>query len=168
MARAYARCPIATSSDGGATYTPPSAPIELQDFALGPQLVPVDATATHVQLVVTNDQTVDGDPPPLVEARVGLNEVRFFTGPGTPFIITSIRRFEEVVGEETEIHTELIFNSKPGMNYAVDFSFDLTRWPNLEDTIPSQGATTTWIDRDQALAAFPRVYYRVREAPVNN
>ena len=63
---------IATSSDGGSTYTAPSQPIELQEFVLGPQLIPVDASATHVQLVVTNNQTVDGDPPPTVEARVGI------------------------------------------------------------------------------------------------
>ena len=92
------RFTVATSTDGGATFGAPGPEIELQDFTEGFQTVPLQASgATHVQLVVTNDGEVDGDPPPLTEARVGLNEVRFFTGPGTAFEITSVRRIEEDV-----------------------------------------------------------------------
>ncbi|MFT5105420.1 MAG: hypothetical protein ACI9UA_001040 [Pseudoalteromonas tetraodonis] len=160
------RFTIATSTDGGNNFSTPSAEVELQDFSLGFQTVLVQAAGvTHLELTITNDQVVDGDPPPAVEARVGLNEVRFFTGPGTPLLITSFRRLEEIVEEQTQIATEFVFNSTPGTNDALDFSFDLTRWLNLEDAITSEGTTTTWIDRDQDVTNLPRIYYRIREAP---
>jgi len=75
---------IAYSTDG-VTYTAPSAPIALQDFDLGFQTVSLTGTASHVQLVVTNSGVVDGNHlganAPNAEARVGLNEVRFFQVP---------------------------------------------------------------------------------------
>ena len=128
------------------------------------------AGATHLQLPVTNDQIADGnhlgEDPPAVEARVGLNEVRFFTGPGTPFVITSIVLSEEATGGgATQPVAEIRFNSNPGGTYAVDFSFDLARWFEANDSVPSDGKTTTYIDRDQGVLARPRVYYRIRLAP---
>ena len=71
---------IATSTDGGGSYSPPGTEIALQDYTLGFQAVPlVSSGVTHVKLVVTNSQVVDGDANgenlPANEARVGLNEV---------------------------------------------------------------------------------------------
>jgi len=162
---------IATSGDGGATFSAPSDPIELQDYDLGFQYVPVQASgATHVQLVVTNTEEVDGnhdgDDPPTREARVGLNEVRFFTGPGTPFVITSMRRFDESLKNGgSQPVTEIEFNSNPGATYAVFFSFDLTRWFEADDAVASEGETNTYTDRDQFVQARNRVYYKVEPAP---
>ena len=157
---------VATSSDGGASFSPPSAAVLLQDFDLGFQSVPFQAAgATHVQLVVTNDQTVDGDPAPGTETRVGLNEVRFFTGPGTPFLITSVRVTEEEIAGGTQPVTEIVFNSNPGGTYAVDFSFDMKGWFEADDSVSSDGEVTTYIDRDQGVLARPRVYYRIRAVP---
>ena len=155
------RFTVATSTDGGATFSAPSAEIELQDFTEGFQSVPVQASgATHVQLVVTNDGTVDGDPAPTTEARVGLNEVRFFTGPGTAFEITSVRRFEEEVDGIMQPAVEIIFNSNPGVNYGVFFSFNLVDWFEANDSVPSGGAETIFVDRDQGVVTRPDVYYR--------
>ena len=71
---------IAYSTDG-TNFGAPSAAIALQDFDLGFQTVPLSGTASHVRLTVSNSQVVDGNQlgadPPAVEARVGLNEVRF-------------------------------------------------------------------------------------------
>jgi hypothetical protein len=156
------RLTIATSTDGGTTYGDPSPEVLLQDFAEGFQRIPVQAAGvTHLQLVVTNDELVDGEPAPTVEARVGLNEVRFFTGAGTPFAIIAIRRIEEIVDDVPQPAVEITFNSNPGATYGVDFSFDLENWFEANDGVPSQGAETTFTDRDQGVVTRPVVYYRV-------
>ena len=71
---------FATSADGGDSFSDPSDPIELQDFAEDFQDVPLVAPGvTHVQLEVTNEDADDQD---TNDVRVGLNEVRFFHNPG--------------------------------------------------------------------------------------
>ncbi|MEP4077704.1 hypothetical protein [Haloferula sp.] len=72
------RFTIEVSTDDGASFSVPSEPVELRDFDLGFQEVPLFVPgATNVRLVVTNDGVLDGDPLPPLEARVGLNEVQF-------------------------------------------------------------------------------------------
>ena len=70
---------IATSTDGGGTYSDPSDPIALQDYTEGFQLVPFEATGvTHVQLTVTNDPLLGTDTG-TADVAVGLNEVKFYS-----------------------------------------------------------------------------------------
>lgn len=153
------RLTFATSNDNGATFGATSPEIELQDFKLGFQTIPVDAAGvTHFQITVTNDGTVDGDPAPAGEARVGLNEIRFFSGNLTPLGFTAIRRYVE--GAQTV--TELTFNSTPGATYAIDFSSDLITWPEVNDSVTSQGDITVFTDRDPGIQGQPKIFYRVR------
>ncbi len=57
------------------------------------------------------------------------------------------------------------WNSNPGNNYALDFSFDLLTWLELNDEIVSDGESTTY--QEQLLEALPEnkrsVFFRVRE-----
>jgi hypothetical protein len=74
------RFTIATSTDGGGSFSDPGEEIELQDFSEGFQEVPlVKSGVTHVRLEVTNDDLDDQDSN---DVRVGLNEVMFFQDPG--------------------------------------------------------------------------------------
>ena len=62
----------------------------------------------------------------------------------------------------------LTFNSRPGRNYKVEASADLKDagtpggWIELDDSYPSQGETTTYVDTQFAGSA-PRVLYRVSQ-----
>ena len=57
------------------------------------------------------------------------------------------------------------WNSNPGNNYALDFSFDLLTWLELNDEIVSDGESTTY--EEQLLEALPEnersVFFRIRE-----
>ncbi|MGK0185618.1 MAG: hypothetical protein ACI9R3_001396 [Verrucomicrobiales bacterium] len=69
------RFTVATSGDGGGSFSAPGDEIELQDFLEGAQEVPLGISGvTHVRLEVTNDNLE-------ADARVGLNEVMFFQNP---------------------------------------------------------------------------------------
>lgn len=73
------RFTIATSNDGGGSFSDPTDEIELQDFLDGFQEVPfVQSGVTHVRLEVTNDDLDDQDSN---DVRVGLNEVQFYQDP---------------------------------------------------------------------------------------
>ena len=62
----------------------------------------------------------------------------------------------------------LTFNSRPGRNYKVEASADLKDagtpggWIELDDSYPSQGETTTYVDTQFAGSA-SRVFYRVSQ-----
>ncbi|MFT4550677.1 MAG: hypothetical protein ACI8XO_001632 [Verrucomicrobiales bacterium] len=58
----------------------------------------------------------------------------------------------------------ITFESVPGQNYIIDFSRDLNDWPNLDDSFPSQGTTSTYEDLFAAGLA-SRLFYRIRVAP---
>lgn len=75
-------------------------------------------------------------------------------GGGAPFQINSI---EAVIGEAT-----LAWNSLPSRTYSIDRSDDLLTWIELDDSLPSQGETTTFTDETITLADVRR-FYRVRE-----
>ena len=61
---------VATSTDGGASFSDPSDEIALQDFSDGFQGVPIDESGiSHVQLVITNE---DADDQGTNDVRVGL------------------------------------------------------------------------------------------------
>jgi hypothetical protein len=72
---------IETSTDGGGSYSAPSSAITLQDYTLGFQNVPFNASGvTHVRLNVTNDPGA-GMNTGTTDSAVGLNEVQFYTIP---------------------------------------------------------------------------------------
>lgn len=128
---------IATSSDGGNNYSDPSAAIELQDYRVGFQAVPMppgvpQAGVTHVELVVTNDPLLGVDTG-TADVSVGLNEVCFFTG-------SLSKLFLDVTLMESDL--ELRWESQSGKIYdvrstdAAGLPTDPLTWPtwmSLED-----------------------------------
>jgi len=79
-------------------------------------------------------------------------------GPGTPFVITNI---DYDLASKT---STLTWNSRPGAEYVVDFSVDLLEpWIEIEDSIQSQGDSTTF--KDDNIHPETKGFYRVRLAP---
>ena len=73
--------------------------------------------------------------------------------PDGPFEIISITK----AGAETSI----VFDSVPGALYIVEFSFDLTTWLEITDSLLATDVTTTFIDDDAFTQTQNRVFYRV-------
>ena len=73
--------------------------------------------------------------------------------PEGPVQIISITK----VGAEASI----VFDSVPGALYIVEFSFDLTTWLELTDSLLATDVTTTFIDDDAFTQTQNRVFYRV-------
>ena len=79
------------------------------------------------------------------------------TGPDTPFVITNLD-YDPATG--TSI---LTWNSRPGANYILEFSTTLLApWIEIDDSIPSQGETTTF--QDPIKQTGPVGFYRVTRA----
>ena len=55
------------------------------------------------------------------------------------------------------------FNTRPGKIYAVDYSFDLDLWLEVDDGVEATERTTLFTDENPELLEFPKVFYRVRE-----
>ena len=55
------------------------------------------------------------------------------------------------------------FNTRPGKIYAVDYSFDLDLWLEVDDGVEATERTTLFTDENLELLEFPKVFYRVRE-----
>ena len=151
---------IATSTDGGTSYSDPSEPVTLQDYTAGFQEVPFAAAGiTHVQLVVTNDPLVGTDTG-TGDIAVGLNEVRFYTGSISPLQITSLTY---LAGATT---AEITWNSTPGSSYLVEFSDNLLQWdeaPDGEAVPASNGETTTFTVEFDPPVAVAKRFFRVTQ-----
>ena len=81
-------------------------------------------------------------------------------GPATAPNVTS------VIYDPSVPQVLITFDSLPGQNYKIEFSYDLTpgSWLELNDSFPSEGTTSTFTDSLIAGAA-GRVYYRISVAP---
>jgi hypothetical protein len=95
--------------------------------------------------------TADGGP----VNRYGAGTFIYDTGPSTPFAITEIA-FDRGAGDAS-----ITWNSRIGRFYSIDFSEDLIVWEEVDDSIPSAGESTTYIERGISPAIRNR-YYRVR------
>ena len=59
-------------------------------------------------------------------------------------------------------HTyDLVWDSSPGLNYRVEYAFDLPNWNLHPTSFPASGGSTTTV-RFGALSGFERIYMRVR------
>ena len=93
-------------------------------------------------------------------------------GSSSNFRITSVAKGETLVNKELVPSVTLTFNSRAGRNYKIQASTSLKAeglpggWIELDDSFPSQGETTTYIDTLAAGAPnATRIYYRVSDAP---
>ena len=57
----------------------------------------------------------------------------------------------------------ITWNSRPGRIYAIDFSNDLKVWNEINDSFPSEGDSTSYVDDVFAPLNPLELYYRVRE-----
>ncbi len=71
--------------------------------------------------------------------------------------------FTSIVRQPDGSSIELIWNSRPGRSYKVEFATDLQTWIELTDAHPSGGTSTTY--EDSVAANLPRAQYRVTENP---
>jgi hypothetical protein len=79
-----------------------------------------------------------------------------------PFQFTAVvLEIDEGLDQAT---VNLTWNSRPDINYKVEYSADLTNWQELDDSYPSQGDTTSFEHAFDPASAVPRRYYRVSEA----
>ena len=74
-------------------------------------------------------------------------------GSPRPPVITSVTK--------ADAETTLVFDSVPGAFYTIEFSFDLTTWLEITDSLLATDVTTTFIDDDVDIQAEERVFYRV-------
>lgn len=87
-----------------------------------------------------------------------LGELEFF---GTPyhFEITGFQRLDQD-------RVQIEWASLPGSStYSIDVSSDLEVWNQIDDDVPSQGGTTSYIAHVSGASASGRVFVRVRQNP---
>jgi hypothetical protein len=81
--------------------------------------------------------------------------------------ITNITYFDDYLNSGDPA-VSLTFNSRPGREYAIDFSTNLSAegqlggWTEIQDGVISEGSVTTFVDRIVA-GNTPTLFYRVRE-----
>ncbi len=156
---------IATSTDGGTTYSTPTPTVTLQGYLDGFQTIPlVAAGVTHVQINVEHDTLGEPTGAGTNHRRVGLNEVRFYTG-ASPLSALQIVNLDYTSGD---IMATIEWNSIPGAKYLVEYSDDLENWFEAidgEEVDASADATTTFtVDYDPAVAVAKR-FFRVTRIP---
>ncbi len=78
-------------------------------------------------------------------------------GDAAPFLITAISRASN--GNSVTI----TWNSRPGRNYTIEYSIDLKTWAIINNSYPSGGETTTFVDTTAAPPNSQVLYYRVKE-----
>jgi hypothetical protein len=153
---------IATSSDGGASYSEAGQPVTLQDYTAGFQSIPLTTSGTtHVQLVVTNDP-IFGTDTGTADISVGLNEVRFFL---SDLVSPRITAVDALIGSSA---AQLTWDSTPGASYRVEFSDDLIQWEealNGAEVPASDGPSTTLTVPFDPPAPILRRFFRVTRLP---
>jgi hypothetical protein len=83
------------------------------------------------------------------------------------FMITEVTYIDDYLDSGNPA-VSLTFTSRPGREYAIDFSTNLDAqgqpggWSELQDGVMSEGAVTTFIDTIVAGNA-PTLFYRVRK-----
>ena len=95
--------------------------------------------------------TPDGGP----VNRYGAGTFVYDSGPTAPFEITDVA-YDREAGEAS-----ITWNSRTGAFYSIDFSADLESWEELDDSVASEGESTTYVERGISPAVRNR-YYRVR------
>ncbi|MCX8237636.1 MAG: hypothetical protein OSB05_02355 [Akkermansiaceae bacterium] len=93
-------------------------------------------------------------PEQIMDLATGANPPDLISSP-VPFVITEINH-DVATGK-----TVITWNSRANRNYAVDSSDDLSAWEELDDSVESEGESTSF--NDFLPVETPRKFYRVRE-----
>ena len=93
-------------------------------------------------------------PEQIMDLVTGANPPDLISSP-VPFVITEINH-DAATGK-----TVITWNSRANRNYAVDSSDDLSAWEELDDSVESEGESTSF--NDFLPVETPRKFYRVRE-----
>jgi hypothetical protein len=88
-------------------------------------------------------------------------------GLGLPesFVFTSVMVLVNDVTDEATV--DLTWDSRSNIAYKIEFSPDLARWEEIDDTYPTGGDSTSFSHIFPEASAVTRRYYRVSETPLN-
>ena len=121
----------------------------------GPGLIGNKASGTEGMLGAVHRATIYDEN--IGEDNIFRHASAFLTGAGASgFKIISVD-FDQETGEST-----IVWNSLPGVAYAVDASYDLTNWNELEDSLIAEGNTHSYSTSGTLPDGEPKRFFRVR------
>ena len=130
----------------GATFEMPTGPGHLGNVSDGGN----EGMIGTIHRITTYDIFVD-------DATIQQHANAFVTGVGaSEFKVNSID-FNQVSGLIT-----LVWNSIPGAVYAVDYSFDLVEWNELDDSVPADDKIKSYSTPSNLLEGDTKIFFRVR------
>jgi hypothetical protein len=130
----------------GATFEMPTGPGHLGNVSDGGN----EGMIGTIHRITTYDILVD-------DATIQQHANAFVTGVGaSEFKVNSID-FNQVSGLIT-----LVWNSIPGAVYAVDYSFDLVEWNELDDSVPADDKVKSYSTPSNLLEGDTKIFFRVR------
>ena len=136
----------ATDSIAGATFEMPTGPGHLGNVSDGGN----EGMIGTIHRITTYDTLVD-------DATIQQHANAFVTGVGaSEFKINSID-FNQASGVIT-----LVWNSISGAVYAVDYSFDLVEWNELDDSVPADDKVKSFSTPSNLLEGESKIFFRVR------
>ena len=136
----------ATDSIAGAVFEMPTGPGHLGNVRDGGN----EGMIGTIHRITTYDILVD-------DATIQQHANAFVTGVGaSEFKVNSID-FNQVSGLIT-----LVWNSIPGAVYAVDYSFDLVEWNELDDSVPADDKIKSYSTPSDLLEGDTKIFFRVR------
>ena len=136
----------ATDSIAGATFEMPTGPGHLGNVRDGGN----EGMIGTINRITTYDILVD-------DATIQQHANAFVTGAGaSEFKVNSID-FNQANGLIT-----IVWNSIPGAVYAVDYSFDLVEWNELDDSVPADDKVKSFSAPSNLLEGETKIFFRVK------
>jgi len=133
-------------SIAGATFEMPTGPGHLGNVSDGGN----EGMIGTIHRITTYDILVD-------DATIQQHANAFVTGVGaSEFKVNSID-FNQASGLIT-----IVWNSIPGAVYAVDYSFDLVEWNELDDSVPAVDKVKSFSTPSNLLEGETKIFFRVR------
>ena len=137
---------VATDSIAGAVFEMPTGPGHLGNVRDGGN----EGMIGTIHRITTYDILVD-------DATIQQHANAFVTGVGaSEFKVNSID-FNQASGLIT-----IVWNSTPGAVYAVDYSFDLVEWNELDDSVPADDKVKSYSIPSNLLEGEIKSFFRVR------
>ena len=137
---------VATDSIAGAVFEMPTGPGHLGNVSDGGN----EGMIGTIHRITTYDILVD-------DATIQQHANAFVTGVGaSEFKVNSID-FNQASGLIT-----IVWNSTPGAFYAVDYSFDLVEWNELDDSVPADDKVKSYSIPSNLLEGEIKSFFRVR------
>jgi hypothetical protein len=81
-----------------------------------------------------------------------------------PFVLTAVSVLVNDATDEATV--DLTWNSRSNIAYKIEFSSDLVKWEEIDDSYPTGGDSTSFSHLFPEASAITRRYYRVGEIPL--